>query len=128
LNGGPPRLPSDARGSAAAGKGTRHAALWLSAVMPGLGQFAQRRLAAGVIYLVGFLAPFGVVLVLVCRALYQTMRAAMAFAAGEPDLPFVAAPIGLVIALSAAGLLVYGISLADTWLAEKAQEKRRRGV
>lgn len=104
----------------------RHVALWLSAAMPGLGQFSQRRLAPGLVYLVGFLVPFVVVLALVSRAMLQTFRAAMAFVSGEPDLPFAKPPMGLIFALVGVALLVYGISLADTWAAERAEAERAR--
>jgi hypothetical protein len=85
----------------------------LSAIVPGLGQFAQRRWLAGLFYLVATLVPGVGMVVVVVRALVRNFNAALAFAEAEPNQPFGTLPVPMLIWLIALCLLAYAACMVD---------------
>jgi hypothetical protein len=99
----------------------------LSAILPGLGQFAQRRWVAGIVYLVANLTPAGALVWLVVRGLMLNLQAALAFAAGEPNRPFATPHIPLILGLAAISIVAYVACLLDAHWAHRRALRRRYG-
>ncbi len=123
MNGTPPPLPA-ARSRPALPSG----AVWLSAVVPGLGQLAQRRWIAGVLFLATSLGLFLWLGWMLVHSMVENIRTALAFADGtDPARPFDILSIPLVLGLLALFLVVYSAALIDAHLAA-TRIARRRGT
>jgi hypothetical protein len=96
----------------------------LSAIVPGLGQYVQRRWVAGTLYLVATLGPGVAVVWLVVRALMQNLNAALAFAEAEANQPFGSLNIPMLIWLTLLCLLSYAACMVDAHLATLRRAKR----
>jgi hypothetical protein len=99
-------------------------AVWLSAIVPGIGQFAQRRWLAGLFFLVTSLGLFGWITAVLIGAMVKNLQTALAFAGGDPSQPFTFISIQLVIGLLALFLAVYIAALFDAYLASLRLAKR----
>ena len=92
--------------------------LYLSAfLMPGAGQFAQRRWISGTIFTSSFLALLLLIVVRVVLALVANIHAATAFMEGSPTAPFAHLTVWSVLIPFLIALGIYVLGLADTWLA-----------
>jgi len=89
-------------------------------MMPGLGQFFQRRWSAGALLSTGFLVCFAGFLAVVGRILVAYYRFAFDFTGGcEPDVR-----LGSGLGFLAGALAVYLVSLADVVVAYRRAVRR----
>ena len=95
---------------------TKHA-IYLSAFLPGLGQFHQRRWLAGLLFLGLFLACFLGVVILVFRYLFGNLQIALDSAAGDMSGSFLASPLAPIVVYLVLALLVYVMSICDAMMA-----------
>jgi predicted transporter len=97
-------------------KPSRAPILLSSFVMPGLGQFAQRRWMAGLLYALGFLVPFAAVMVEAIRILSRFYGLGFdIFSTDMPEQltsPMLRLGIWFVVAI-----VLFGANLADVYLA-----------
>ena len=92
----------------------RRLPLLLSAfVLPGAGQFLQRRRAAGIAWALAFVVCLAMVLASALGPLAATYRAALAFAESGANQEFVRPDLGRLLGWTAAALLVYVLNVVD---------------
>ena len=103
--------------------GSPRTAILASAMMPGAGQFLQRRRIAGTVYALLFLALFLLVIVRILRMMLANLAAVNAFAGGEANQPFVQLSLWSILVPLAAAMAVFVAGLIDTYL---ASQRRRR--
>ena len=92
-------------------------AIYLSAFLPGLGQFCQGRWLVGLIFLGLFVACFLGMAILVFRYLYGNLTVALESAAGDMSGEFLRSPLAPIVVYLVLALLIYVISICDTMLA-----------
>lgn len=103
-----------------------------SFVMPGLGQFAQRRWVAGAAYTIGFVVPFALILVEAVRILSAFYGLGFDFdSAGVKEPVNLLGPMRRIVAWFVLASLAFVGNLADVYLAYRracanwAQRKAR---
>jgi hypothetical protein len=108
----------------AAEKNSRVPIMLSAFVYPGLGQFVQRRWAAGLIYLLSFTVFFVIFGRNVLVPLFQTLQAVLDFAAGEGNGKMVSAsPLGILVPFGLSTLIFFA-SLMDVIRASRRRPLR----
>lgn len=107
------------------GSSARLAILLSTLVCPGAGQFAQRRWAPGVLYLVGFCACLGLALWAVIVPLLVNLRIAMDFAEKGGSTAFQAISLPKVLVWFGLTVMVYLVALVDVMAYARRQARRR---
>ena len=89
--------------------------IFLSAMMPGLGQLIQKRWIPAIVYGVGFTYFCVVVMGRVIRAMLTTLKATLDFAGGGPNSPFATLAVRDILIPLGFSLLFYVVGLLDTY-------------
>jgi hypothetical protein len=99
--------------------------IFLSAVVyPGAGQIAQRRWAAGLIYLSSFTVFFVIMFINVLGPLFKTLRAVLSFADGGANETMSGiSPLGVLVPFGLS-MLIYVANLLDVTRAARRRTPR----